>query len=55
MRVHHAHQSLVDPDLDQFRWMIEEYRVSRFAQQLGTSLTISAKRLDKQWKKVRQL
>ena len=42
-------------EMELYRWMIEEYRVSRFAQQLGTSLTISAKRLDKQWKKVRQL
>ena len=39
-------------ELDQFRWMVEEYRVSCFAQTLGTSLSISAKRLDKQWAKV---
>jgi ATP-dependent helicase HrpA len=38
-----------DPHLDHYRWMLEEYRVSLFAQELGTSLTISAKRLDKQW------
>ena len=32
-----------------FRWMLEEYRVSLFAQQLKTKFPISAKRLDKQW------
>ena len=50
----HAQLAIVDPELDQLRWMIEEYRVSLFAQQLGTSLTVSAKRLEKQLKKVRQ-
>ena len=33
--------------IDSFRWMIEEYRVSLFAQSLGTSVSVSAKRLDK--------
>ncbi|WP_262730186.1 ATP-dependent RNA helicase HrpA [Alloalcanivorax marinus] len=32
-----------------FRWMIEEYRVSLFAQPLGTKVPVSAKRLNKQW------
>ena len=45
-------QAIVDPELDQFRWMIEEFRVSLFAQTLGTSLTISAARLDKQLEKI---
>jgi len=40
------------PDLLEFRWMIEEYRVSLFAQTLGTRFPISAKRLEKQWQKV---
>lgn len=35
-------------EIDLFRWMIEEYRVSLFAQSLGTSLPVSRKRLDKQ-------
>ncbi len=34
--------------LEQLRWMIEEYRVSVFAQELGTSFPISVKRLNKQ-------
>ena len=55
MKERHQAQSLVDPELDQFRWMIEEYRVSLFAQSLGTSLTVSSKRLDKQFAKVRQV
>ena len=34
-----------------YRWMVEEYRVSLFAQQLHTAQTVSPKRLDRQWKK----
>lgn len=44
----HAAQSA----LVEYRWMIEEYRVSLFAQQLGTYVTISPTRLEKQWAKV---
>jgi ATP-dependent helicase HrpA len=40
------------PELIEYRWMIEEFRVSLFAQQLGTATKISAQRLDKQWEKV---
>lgn len=39
-------------DLVEFRWMLEEYRVSLFAQTLGTRYPVSAKRLEKQWQKV---
>ena len=31
------------------RWMLEEYRVSLFAQHLGTEIPVSAKRLEKQF------
>lgn len=51
----HAAQSVVDPELDWFRWMIEEYRVSLFAQTVGTSITVSSKRLEKQFAKIRQV
>jgi ATP-dependent helicase HrpA len=34
--------------------MLEEFRISLFAQELGTAFSISAKRLDKQWEKVRR-
>ncbi|MDR0522200.1 MAG: DUF3418 domain-containing protein [Planctomycetaceae bacterium] len=37
-----------------FRWMIEEYRVSFFAQKLGTAVKVSPQRLDKQFEKIRQ-
>ena len=48
----HQQQSIKDPQLEHYRWMLEEFRVSLFAQQLGTAITISEKRLDRQWKKV---
>jgi len=48
----HHERGICDPELDHFRWMLEELRVSLFAQQLGTSLSVSAKRLEKQWSKV---
>jgi ATP-dependent helicase HrpA len=50
----HAENEIVDPELIQFRWMLEEYRVSLFTQELGTSVTVSPKRLDEQWAKVRK-
>lgn len=37
------------------RWMIEEYRVSLFAQELGTAMPVSPKRLDEQVSRVRGL
>lgn len=45
-----------DPDdaqseLTHYRWMLEELRVSLFAQPLGTKLPVSAKRIEKQWQK----
>ena len=36
----------------QFRWMLEEFRVSLFAQQLGTKTPVSAKRMQEQWRLV---
>ena len=50
-RDHHRQQCIVDPSLDEFRWMIEEFRVSLFAQELGTSIPISSKRIEQQWQK----
>ncbi len=43
----------LSPPALQYRWMLEEFRVSLFAQQLGTRLPVSAKRLDEQWQKVK--
>ncbi|HHN78654.1 MAG TPA: DUF3418 domain-containing protein, partial [Phycisphaerales bacterium] len=49
---HHA-SGLIDPALVEFRWLHEEYRVSLFAQELKTSVPVSAKRLEKAWERVR--
>ncbi|MDQ6988387.1 MAG: ATP-dependent RNA helicase HrpA [Mariprofundaceae bacterium] len=55
----HLYQQRADEQLYQennasitFRWHIEELRVSLFAQDLKTSVPISAKRLEKVWLKV---
>jgi ATP-dependent helicase HrpA len=47
-----AGQNSNDPQLIAYRWMLEEFRVSLFAQELGTSVPVSDKRLDKQWERV---
>jgi len=46
----HRQQGIVDPQLEQYRWMIEELRVSLFAQTLGTKMPVSVKRLQQQFK-----
>ncbi|WP_413468724.1 ATP-dependent RNA helicase HrpA [Marinobacter sp.] len=46
-------QGVRDPELIRYRWMLEEFRVSFFAQQLGTEVPVSVKRLDRQWQQVR--
>ncbi|QDU06974.1 ATP-dependent RNA helicase HrpA [Gimesia aquarii] len=51
-RQHHERE-IIDPQLIKFRWMLEEYRISLFAQKLGTALKISPKILDQQWAAVR--
>ncbi|MBQ3388157.1 MAG: ATP-dependent RNA helicase HrpA [Thermoguttaceae bacterium] len=45
---------LVDPEWTLYRWMLEEYQVSLFAQRLGTAMKVSSVRLEKQWAKLRQ-
>ncbi|MBU0656926.1 MAG: ATP-dependent RNA helicase HrpA [Gammaproteobacteria bacterium] len=37
-------------NLHEYRWMLEEFRISLFAQELGTARPVSAKRLDALWK-----
>jgi ATP-dependent helicase HrpA len=49
----HVKRGIVDPELALFRWMLEELRISLFAQKLGTAIPISPQRLEKQWSKVR--
>ena len=41
-----------DPELVEYRWMLAEFRVSLFAQKLGTAVKVSPQRLEKQWSKV---
>ena len=43
-----------DPALEQFGWLLEELRVSLFAQELKTPVPVSAKRLAKLWQTVRR-
>jgi ATP-dependent helicase HrpA len=38
-----------DPKLNEFRWLLEELRVSLFAQELRTPMPVSVKRLQKVW------
>ncbi len=47
-----AGQGIVDEELEEYRWMLEEFRISLFAQQVGTMIKISSPRLDKQWAKI---
>lgn len=47
-------QGLFDPALDDFRWMLEEYRVSLFAQTLGTQIAVSDKRLQQHWRQLQK-
>lgn len=49
----HGEAGVFDPELERLRWMIEEFRVQSFAEPLGTSLSVSAKRLERQWEKTR--
>ena len=44
-----------DPELARHRWMLEEYRVSVFAQELGAASRVSRKRLDEQWSRIAAL
>ena len=41
-----------DAELILFRWMIEEFRCSLFAQDQRTAVPVSARRLEQQWEKI---
>jgi len=41
-----------DARLDEYRWLLEELRVSLFAQELRTPQPVSAKRLDRAWAQI---
>ena len=50
----HQKMGIEDPKLTEFRWQIEELRVSLFAQELKTPRPVSIKRLQKLWEQVRE-
>jgi len=50
--IKHRKACILDPHLAEFRWHLEELRVSLFAQELKTPYPVSAKRLEKLWESV---
>ncbi|MBI4740975.1 MAG: DUF3418 domain-containing protein, partial [Betaproteobacteria bacterium] len=48
-----AKQGVDDPQVEQFRWMLEELRVQLFAQEFRTPAPVSSKRLQKMWESIR--
>lgn len=42
----------LSPDWEEFRWLLEELRVSLFAQELRTSQPVSVKRLQQRWREL---
>jgi ATP-dependent helicase HrpA len=52
-RYRQAHERGLDGDqLTRFRWLVEELRVSLFAQSLGTAEKVSPQRLDRLWQEI---
>jgi ATP-dependent helicase HrpA len=49
-----ARKGVADPRLQEFRWLLEELRVSLFAQELRTPMPVSTKRLQKVWASVQR-
>jgi ATP-dependent helicase HrpA len=49
----HQKGQVIDAALEQYRWMLEEFRISVFAQELKTSVPVSVKRLNELWLTVR--
>lgn len=45
-------QHIESPQLEQYRWMLEEYRISLFTQELKTKFPVSEKRLKKFWDEI---
>jgi ATP-dependent helicase HrpA len=48
----HKKKNIADPALTEYRWLLEEFRVSLFAQDLRTSVPVSEKRLRQQWSSI---
>jgi ATP-dependent helicase HrpA len=49
-----ARHGALDAEFEQFGWLLEELRVSLFAQELRTPVPVSVKRLTKLWQTVRR-
>jgi ATP-dependent helicase HrpA len=45
-------RDIVSPVLEDYRWLLEEYRVSLFAQTVKTAVPVSTTRLDKRWAEI---
>ncbi len=43
-----------DPKMDEYRWLLEELRVSLYAQELRTPMPVSVKRLQKVWESMQR-
>jgi ATP-dependent helicase HrpA len=51
----HDYRALMaEPALVEYRWLLEEFRISLFAQSLKTLMPVSVKRLRKQWQEIEQ-
>lgn len=55
MRARAARRGQTDRRLEEFGWMLEELRVSLFAQQLRTPMPVSVKRLERVWASIERL
>jgi ATP-dependent helicase HrpA len=49
-----ARKGVADARLEEFRWLLEELRVSLYAQELRTLMPVSVKRLQKVWDSLRR-
>ena len=47
-------KGVADPRLEEFRWLLEELRISLFAQELRTPQPVSVKRLEKAWEQMQR-
>ncbi|MDB5326494.1 MAG: ATP-dependent helicase HrpA, partial [Phycisphaerales bacterium] len=49
----HARRGVIDPALQDYRWLLEEFRISTFAQDVKTIVPVSPRRMEEAWKLVR--
>ncbi|MBI1892348.1 MAG: ATP-dependent RNA helicase HrpA [Burkholderiales bacterium] len=54
LRAQKGHGASADPRMTEFRWLLEELRVSLFAQELRTPMPVSVKRLQKVWESMQR-